>query len=84
MYLTSKKLYFHSVFNEKSIFFGKETKIIIPVSKVVRIEKQYNAKIFDNSIKVTTAEGVDFFFTSYVYRDQCFDLMMSLIKSSKN
>lgn len=80
MYLTNKRVMFHSIFNEKSIIFGKDTKVIIPLDRIKTIEKQYNAKIFDNSINFVTVEGVEFFFTSYVYRDQCFEMLTALLE----
>jgi hypothetical protein len=54
MYVTSKKLCFHSYFNDKTIIFGKDTKFMIPFKNIKRIEKKMNALVFDNSISVFT------------------------------
>jgi hypothetical protein len=66
-------LFFHSRFNSSNIFFGK-TKLEIPRSDIKKIEKKYNAIIFDNSISITTLNG-EIFFTSIVSRDQAYDLI---------
>lgn len=46
----------------------------IPRSDIKKIEKKYNAIIFDNSISITTLNG-EIFFTSLVSRDQAYDLI---------
>lgn len=43
----------------------------------------YNAKIFDNSINITTVDRIEFFFTSFVYRDLCYDVLYTLKDSMK-
>jgi hypothetical protein len=68
LYLTNKRLCFHSYFNDKTIF-GKETKIMIPLTNVQRIEKKTNVMVFSNSISIFTKEGREIFITSFVYRD---------------
>jgi len=72
--LTSRRICFHSYFNDKTLF-GKETKIQIYYSNVLRISKKTNAMVFDNSISVTTKEDKQIFFTSFVFRDTAFDLI---------
>lgn len=68
LYLTNKRICFHSYFNDKTIF-GKETKIVIPLTNVSRIEKKTNVVVFSNSISIYTKEGREIFITSFVYRD---------------
>lgn len=68
LYLTNKRLCFHSYFNDKTIF-GKETKIMIPLTNIQRIEKKTNVVVFSNSISIFTKEGREIFITSFVYRD---------------
>jgi hypothetical protein len=84
LYITSKKLVFSSWFNNKTLF--GETKLIIPLIDIVKIDKKYNLKIFDNSILITTKNS-EMFFTSFVYRDNCFqiikNLMNNIIKEKK-
>lgn len=46
----------------------------IPRPDIKKIEKKYNAIIFDNSISITTLNG-EIFFTSLVSRDQAYDLI---------
>lgn len=50
LYITNKRLCFHSFFNNKLIFFGKDTKLTIPYDDIMSIEKRINAFVFDNSI----------------------------------
>ena len=74
MYITHKKLFFHSYFNPKTVI-GKETKFLIPFSDILKIEKKVNALVFDNSIQITTKDGKEIFFASFVYRDIAFDVI---------
>jgi hypothetical protein len=54
LYITNQRLCFHSVFNNKLLFFGKDTKLVIPLGDVTSLEKRINALVFDNSIAVMT------------------------------
>jgi hypothetical protein len=74
MYVTNKRICFHSHFNDKTIF-GKETKIVIPLNNLNSIEKKTNVKIFDNSLSIFTKEGKEIFFTSFMYRDHAYDTL---------
>ena len=56
IYITNKRLCFHSKFNPKNVFFG-DTFIQIPKKDIQKIEKRSNAIIFDNSISITTING---------------------------
>lgn len=67
LYVTNKRLCFHSYFNDKTIF-GKETKIMIPFTNMARVEKKSNL-VFPNSISIFTKEDKEIFITSFVYRD---------------
>jgi hypothetical protein len=73
LYVTNKRLCFHSYFNDKTIF-GKETKILIPIANVSRVEKKTNVMI-DNSISIFTKENKEIFFTSFMSRDHAYDLI---------
>ncbi|CDW77825.1 gram domain-containing protein [Stylonychia lemnae] len=79
LYLTTKRICFHSYFNDKTLF-GKETKIQIYYTNVLRINKKTNAMVFDNSISVTTKEDKEIFFTSFVYRDVAVDLIQKQLQ----
>lgn len=68
LYLTNKRICFYSYFNDKTIF-GKETKIVIPLTNISRIEKKTNVVVFSNSISIFTKEGREIFITSFVFRD---------------
>jgi len=74
LYVTNKRICFHSYFNAKTLI-GKETKIQIPMPDIKSLEKRMNAMVFDNSIMVVTKEGKEYFFTSFVYRDAALDLI---------
>jgi hypothetical protein len=52
LYVSSEALYFHSYFNDSLIFFGKHTKMKVPLLDIKTLRKAKNAKIFDNSIDV--------------------------------
>ena len=75
LYITNKKLFFYSWFNNKTLFGA--TKMLIPMNDVLKIEKKYNCKIFDNSILITT-KITELFFTSFVFRDKCYDIVFDL------
>jgi hypothetical protein len=81
IFITNKALRFHSYFNAKT-FLGKETKIQVPLKNISKIEKKHNALIFDNSIKVTTKDNKTLFFTSFVHRDNAFDILNKHLKLS--
>lgn len=72
--MTNKRLCFHSYFNDKTIF-GKETKIMIPLANVTRVEKKTNIMVFPNSISIFTKEEKEIFITSFVFRDQAHELI---------
>ena len=69
--ITNKRIWFRSYFNTVTLF-GKTT-IMIPLNDIISIEKKYYLAL-DNSIEVKT-EKVSYFFTNYLSRDNCFDLL---------
>jgi hypothetical protein len=77
LYITNKKLVFYTWFNNKTLF--GPTKLIIPLVDIVRVEKKYNLKIFNNSIKIITKKS-ELFFTSFVYRDACYKMIQNYIE----
>ena len=70
-FITNKRIWFRSLFNPYTLF-GK-TLIMIPLSDITSIEKKYHLAL-DNSIEVKT-EKVSYFFTNYLSRDNCYDLL---------
>lgn len=56
LYITNKRLFFHSNFNSSNLFFG-DTVLNIPKADILSIQKRTNAFIFDNSISVLTPKG---------------------------
>ena len=70
-FITNKRIWFRSLFNPYTLF-GK-TIIMIPLSDITSIEKKYHLAL-DNSIEVKT-EKVSYFFTNYLSRDNCYDLL---------
>lgn len=77
LYITNKRLCFHSKFNPSNVFFG-DTFIQIPRKDIKKVEKRLNAIVFDNSISVTTVNG-EVFFTSFFSRNEAFDLICSAL-----
>jgi len=78
LYITNKRICFYSPFNDKNIFFTS-TFLNIPKEEILKIEKKHNAKIFDNSIEITKKNLETVFLTSFVSRNQCYDLMVSYL-----
>ena len=78
MYVTTSHICFHSIFNSSTII-GRETRLAIPLSEVVDIEKRGTALIFDNAIGIVTQNST-FVFTSFIYRDQAFATIQGLLK----
>ena len=70
-FITNKRIWFSSLFNTSTLF-GKTT-IMIPLTDIVSIEKKPYLAL-DNSIEVKT-EKVSYFFTNYLSRDNCFNLL---------
>ena len=82
-FITNKRIWFRSLFNPSTLF-GKTT-IMIPLIDIISIEKKYYLAL-DNSIEVKT-EKISYFFTNYLSRDKCFDLLqleLNKIKQNKS
>lgn len=75
MFLTNKKLCFHSYFNESTIF-GRDTRMVIPLDNIKKIIKTSGSIIFNNSIQVITKEDKEIIFTSFMYREQAYHSML--------
>lgn len=78
LFITNERLCFYSKFNPKNVFFG-ETFIDIPKKDIKKIEKRFNAVIFDNSISITTVNG-EIFFTSFFSRNEAYDMICSAME----
>lgn len=84
LYISNQRLCFHSIFNNKLLFFGKDTKVTIPLEDITSLEKRINALVFDNSIAVITKNEKETFFTSFLMRDKAFEVIKELLeKDSK-
>lgn len=84
LYITNQRLCFHSIFNNKLLFFGKDTKVTIPLEDITSLEKRINALVFDNSIAVITKNEKETFFTSFLQRDKAFEVIKEILeKDSK-
>jgi len=68
------------MFNTKLLFFGKETKLTIPMDDILSLEKRINAYVFDNSIAVITKNEKETFFTSFFKRDKAFEIMKETLE----
>jgi hypothetical protein len=73
IYITNKRLCFHSSFNPNNVFFG-DTFLQIPRPDIKKIEKRFNAIVFDNSISITTVNG-EVFLTSFFSRNEAYSLI---------
>ncbi|CAD8112020.1 unnamed protein product [Paramecium sonneborni] len=74
LYITNKRLFFHSSFNSNNLFFG-DTILNIPKQDILCIQKRTNAYIFDNSISIYTPKG-QLFFATFFQRDIAYDLII--------
>ncbi|CAK57382.1 unnamed protein product (macronuclear) [Paramecium tetraurelia] len=74
LYITNKRLFFHSSFNSNNLFFG-DTILNIPKQDIMCIQKRANAYIFDNSISIFTPKG-QLFFATFFQRDIAYDLII--------
>eukprot|EP01114_Cavostelium_apophysatum_P015389 TRINITY_DN4178_c0_g1_i1.p1 TRINITY_DN4178_c0_g1~~TRINITY_DN4178_c0_g1_i1.p1 ORF type:complete len:482 (+),score=140.25 TRINITY_DN4178_c0_g1_i1:93-1538(+) len=54
------------------------TETVIPFRKVKEIRKDKNALIFDNALTVESDDGQSYFFSSFVHRDEVFNLLVYL------
>ena len=63
--------------------FSDDTKIKIPLLEIESINKKSNAKVFDNSINIQMKDGTSHFFTSFLYRDECYNLIMALLNKTQ-
>ena len=80
LYITNQRICFYSMFNSKLLFFGKDTKITIPLDDIMSLEKRINALVFDNSIAVITKNEKETFFTSFLMRDRAFEVIKKVIE----
>lgn len=55
----------------------------MPLTNIKDITKQYNAVIFDNSIELYLKDESTLFFTSFVSRNECYRLILKMMKRSK-
>lgn len=83
LYISNLALYFHSVFNDKLLLIGKQTKIKVPISSIKSVSKKSNAIIFDNSIEVSLTDGSVLFFTSFLNRNECYRIILKGLKLLK-
>jgi hypothetical protein len=67
-YVTNKRIYFYSPFNDKTLL-GYGTKIKIEYQQIVDVKKADTLVIFPNCIKFILTEDRQIEFTSYVSRD---------------
>jgi hypothetical protein len=81
-YISNEAIYFYSVFNDRNLIKkGTPTKLRIPYDNIMKIEKAYNAKIFDNSIRITLKEeNKRVFLTSFINRNNCYNLIVAFKK----
>jgi hypothetical protein len=69
MYITSKAIYFYST------IFTKTTKTL-PFDDIISIQKRNTAMIFSNALEITMRDSTKHFFTSFMYRDDAYRVIM--------
>eukprot|EP00906_Rhabdomonas_costata_P030520 RCo043131 len=70
MYITQKHIAFHSVL---------DCKFALDFGDVTSIEKRKTLQLFNNAIEVATTGGT-YFFTSFVFRDQAYEVLQDLLQ----
>ena len=78
LYLTDKSCYFYSPFNEKTIV-GQGSKIQIRFTELKSIKKESTWVVFPNAIRFTYKNGYQALFRSFLSRDTCFSVILSLM-----
>jgi hypothetical protein len=76
MYITPSFIAFYSHFNSSTIL-GKETVLKIPIDSIEKMNKVKIIFIFDTSLAIY-AGGKEFFFTSFISRDEAFHILLKL------
>ncbi|KRX05731.1 hypothetical protein PPERSA_09871 [Pseudocohnilembus persalinus] len=77
IYITTKRLIFHSYFNPNNFFF-KETLLVIPKQHIQNLEKRMDAMKLDNAISIQTVNG-NLFFTTFIQRDRAYEMIQQLL-----
>lgn len=72
LYITKNYIAFYSN------VFGYVTKLLIPITSVVRISKEKTVKIIPNAIAVATADEIRHTFSSFLSREAAYQLMISV------
>jgi len=60
--------------------FGKEIMEVIPLEEITLVEKQNSAFVLPNAITITVKSYVKYNFSSFVFRDDCFNLLDHLYR----
>jgi len=68
LYVTPRKVCFHSYFNDSTIFGKNSTIIIVPMSDIIRVDKKTTAFLFNNGLKIVTKD-IEFVFASFMNRE---------------
>ena len=63
-----------------SNLLGWVTNLVIQLEEVVKIEKRSTAGLFPNAISIETVDGTLHTFASFLWRDQTYELMLTLWK----
>eukprot|EP00029_Vermamoeba_vermiformis_P006969 TRINITY_DN287_c0_g1_i1.p1 TRINITY_DN287_c0_g1~~TRINITY_DN287_c0_g1_i1.p1 ORF type:complete len:837 (+),score=183.56 TRINITY_DN287_c0_g1_i1:76-2586(+) len=69
MYITYKAIYFYST------IFTRTTKTL-PFEDILSIQKRNTAMIFSNALEITMRDTTKHFFTSFMYRDDAYRVIM--------
>lgn len=75
MYITMHNVAFYSN------VFGYVTKLLIPITSVIKISKEKTVKIFPNAIAIATADERHVF-SSFLSRESAYQLMISIWKNA--
>lgn len=73
MYISQRYVCFYSW------VFGNEEKIVIPIASIDSITKE-DVMLIDTALCINIKNGRSYFFASYLHRDDCYNLINSLMK----
>ena len=78
LYLTSMRLCFYSMYNERNFLFSSPTKLVISFDQINLIQKWWNSLLYDNCIKIVYSEG-EAVFSTFTKRDSTYDLIYQMV-----
>lgn len=61
-----------------------EIRVLLHINQLISVEKKDSVIFIANAVLITTYEGIEYSFGSFVDRDHCYSLLHSMVEASKN